>query len=446
MAPVPPPAFRDLLGECSRSELAAFVGGLWEARGRTVTREGDRILVDGATELRPVVAPGSDALAAPEGTVVVTAVDPPADAEGVVGPSELRRVLLYDVPRERAAGLFERHFDRPLDDDWPTPRPSRPGGDGTGAAGGREVAARVEDETGEPSFGTVSGLLGLRPAVVVAGPLLVVLAAGLLVPWGPAVGPLGGPGEEAAVAGPTVAPTSTLPPPVQFQPGDHTVRTPTTAPRSGAYPLGLDSEGVENAAALADAHATAVSGRSYELVVRYREYHDGAPLGAVRETVRVADRTTYVTDVATAGTLASEPAGVAGAEVYADGTRVYTRRLDTREPAYTARNVSAPASGEDPFADRVEGVLEARLADAESGVVGSYRRHGRTYHLLEFRGDRAVGSALVDEHGVVHELQWRYTPSDSPRVTAEVTMGHRFGPVTVAPPSWLDAARNATDG
>lgn len=152
MAPVPEAAFRALLAGRSRDAVAAFVADLWHARGMDVTREGDRLFVDGR-ELR-VVADPADA-SPPEDGVLVSATPPGPDADDdVVGPADLHRMLLYDAPRERAATLFEDHFDRPLDGDWPVPasdEPSgTPGGAGTPTGGEAEVPPVLPDALRRP--------------------------------------------------------------------------------------------------------------------------------------------------------------------------------------------------------------------------------------------------------------------------------------------------------
>ncbi len=110
MAPLSESAFRSLLADCERSAFADFVAGLWRARGREGERVGDRIVADGR-ELRPVVDPDGEEFLAKD-TIVVSAT--PTDTEESVGPEDLYHILLYDVPRERAAALFEAQFDRPL--------------------------------------------------------------------------------------------------------------------------------------------------------------------------------------------------------------------------------------------------------------------------------------------------------------------------------------------
>lgn len=468
MAPVTEATFRELLADCSRSAFAAFVADVWAARGRDVTRDGDRLVLPGDTELRPVVDLEGEPPTVDHGVLVVSADEPPPDApEAVVGPAELRRVLLYDVPRDRAAELFERHFDRELSGDWPSAEPSGDSASGatTGAAAhdaatGTDVGETADevqqtDDDPAPEDTTASTSPGARAAVAAArrkapvllGIAVVVLLAGLLVTAGlPGVAPQGAPATPTGEGRPAAEPTSTLPEEVHFAPADHTTSASTSPPRAGGYPPGVTAEGVESAWALGDAHATVVSGRSYELVVVYREYHEGTPLGSVRETVRVANRTAYVSDLSNVGSLVADPVAVSSAEHYADGHRQYVRRVEKSGPVYVATGVPVTDGGEDRFADRVETLLASRLSNGTSSVVGTYRRDGHTLRLVQFRTGDAVGSLLVDERGVVHQLRWRFTPENHPRITAEVTVRTRLGAVSVDPPGWLPEARNATGG
>ncbi len=155
MAPLSESAFRSLLADCERSAFADFVAGLWRARGREGERVGDRIVADGR-ELRPVVDPDEQP---PEGSVdsdrevvLVTATPPPEDASAtVIGPGDLYRTLLDDVPREWAGDLFEAHFGRPLDDESAAEETSD--GEPTDAESTETEPAGDEPANGETSDG-----------------------------------------------------------------------------------------------------------------------------------------------------------------------------------------------------------------------------------------------------------------------------------------------------
>jgi hypothetical protein len=119
MAPVPEATFRTLLADLSREAARGFVADLWRARGFDVTREDGHLLADGR-ELR-VVSGDAEQTPPEDGLVVSTTSSPAADDDAVVGPGDLHRMLLYDVPRDLAADVFETHFGRSLDGDWPAP-------------------------------------------------------------------------------------------------------------------------------------------------------------------------------------------------------------------------------------------------------------------------------------------------------------------------------------
>lgn len=158
MAPVPEDAFRSLLTDTARSTVAAFVAELWRARGFEVAEDGDRLLADGR-ELR-VVDDAGGATPPEDGWLVATTPPTPSHGgDGVVGPADLRELLLYDVPRERAAELFERHFDRPLDGDWSDGRggSSGPLGDETAAGEGDDGDDGVDDDTPDVPAGEETG-------------------------------------------------------------------------------------------------------------------------------------------------------------------------------------------------------------------------------------------------------------------------------------------------
>jgi hypothetical protein len=443
MPPVPEAAFRELLADCSRSEFADFVADLWVARGRPVSREGDRLLVDGDAELRPVVDPEWGDLAPDDDLVVVAAVEaPPAAPDAVVGPAELRRVLLYDVPRERAAELFERHFDEPLAGEWS-------GRSDPGATGGQRTATVTDALAGDAGRPLA---VESRFAVLATGVLLVALV-GLLATGAlhadpgptdtvvsPTVTDAGQPGDSGRAGSATPTASGTIP---ATATPFHRGSVSPTATVAESYPPGLGPDGVSSARRLADTHAGAVSGRSYELVLVYREYGEGRQLGVVREVVQVADRRTYVTELSRTGGVLSTPAAVSSTEAYANGSVRYERRVDGGDVEYVARDRAV--GDDDGFADRVGSMVASRLGAGWTLVVGNYHEAGTRFYVVGFRSDEAVGNAIVDEHGVVHSLTWQYTPEDYPRVTAEVTLRYDFENVTVEPPTWLGAARNATE-
>lgn len=480
MAPVPPPAFRELLAERSQSSFAAFVADLYAARGRAVARDGDRVVVEGERVLVPVVDAADRTADVEADARVVSTL--PTDDETVVGPDALRRMLLYDVPRDRAAALFERHFDRELDGEWPSPEPdpvSTGGSDGLDEAGPRAwpestggqgaPAGPAQDSTGNdgsdvdgPTDGATSPgeqdswrrrLPGGADSRRSAAAILVVFALVGVAVAAPAVAP-----GESVLGGFTAAQTTGTPSSAPTATGTEMETLPHSFPDKGTpatgaaeapepnttYPPGVSSQGVEDVDALAAAHVRRVTNRSYELEIRYREFHEGTPSGEMRELVWVHNRTVYVSDVSVSGVLLDEPRSVSVVETYADGAVRYERRVRSSDPVATARATRTLEDLESPFAGRVGELVWTRLGARETRVVGRSVDDGVTKYLVAFRGERYVGSARVDENGVVHELRWRFTPEDNPRVTAEVLVRYEFGNVTVSEPPWVADARNTT--
>lgn len=160
MAPVPADAFRALLADRSRDAFAAFVADLWAARGRDVRREDGR-LVAGREVLHPAltVAEAADRTDERDVTVVVASQPREETADDVLGPTDLHRLLLYDVPREEAAALFETHFDRQLDDDWTgASHPADVTGHVAGAGGNTDGTADEGSTSGTGAEGAGDGM------------------------------------------------------------------------------------------------------------------------------------------------------------------------------------------------------------------------------------------------------------------------------------------------
>jgi hypothetical protein len=409
---VDPAEFAALLDDLPPERFEAFVVDLWRARGWTVDpaegylRATDRFGADYVIHLQRVTAPR----AGPGVTELLVTSDwteAPPDVR-VVGPPELRRLLRYAVDPERARTLFVRTFDRP-------PEGTKPGGwfdRGTAAA--------------------VLGLDRRRAAAVL------VLAAGLsLAAMGVSlVGSEPGPAAPAPLAGPTD--TATPAP------------TPTAGTPVAALPPGVARDGSVDAARLARAHREAISGRSYRLVVSYREFGGRASAGTGRERIVVESANVYATDVFRAGTLAYEPGILADVEAYAEGGVRYQRAVDGESPALGTRAIGDPAVAA-RYAERVQTLLSRYLAVDRTRIVTRFSRDGRTHYWLAFgddggpRATNVTGSAIVDDRGVVHSLRWSYEiPGTDGRAAVASIQYAQFGDVRAAPPAWYVAARNRT--
>ena len=417
--------------------FAAFVSALWAARGAETA-----VTADGCIEarhggrverFRPVT--GRRVPDSVDGGVVLVLSRPASAVRGterhegrVVDADDLRAMLLYAVPRETGDDLCRRFFDRPLVTDDPPPAPS--------------PTARLP----EYSAPLVVGLLGV--VLVVAG----VVGTPALFATGASTAETGGGGPSGVEGTPTVERPNT---------DQGASPTPSRAERSVAgesrYPPGLGHDGVVDENALADAHAKAVTGRSYRLTITQREFVDGRPSAYRHETVTVASRSRYRTELEGAGELRHDGLVVSDVEAFADGRQRYARRdvADEFNQSYTVDvgPLRAVRNGEDRYADRVERYVEWYFSVSDSELRDVVDRNGTRYYWVELGRDpypaveNASGSALVDEHGVVHQVWRRYNVPGEPSLLVVVTVQYTdFGNVSVSPPAWYDAGSTASNG
>ncbi len=254
MAVPAPETFADLLSALDRDAFVSFVADVWRARGWSVTRDGDVLIVSDDDETRrllPVVhrwlrgvAPSLD-----RDDGVETVVDRDGRAAeavadrgvGYVGPSDLRSSILYEIDRDDADRLFGEYFDRPVDDGEPARPPTR--------------AAVESDETAGDSgvnrWNVDSAVLLERGSVLVLVLLLVVASATALGvdPFSPS-GTFGGGSSSVDynVSGGNAS-------------GNISVGAVS---RSRPYPPGVSKDHV-NGSALAEAHVAALGDSSYKL-------------------------------------------------------------------------------------------------------------------------------------------------------------------------------------
>jgi hypothetical protein len=438
-----PGTVRRRLRGLSRERFVAFVAALWTARGAETRVRGDYVEArhgDRVERIRVVTrrrVPG-DVDAADSADVLVlsrpaSAVEGTRGFDGrIVDADDLHAMVLYAVPRSAADDLCRRFFHRPLST---TSEPTR------------SVIGRVP----EKSAPIVVGLLGV--ALVVAGVL---------------GGPLSG--ESASVVGAPesvgsdpAAQAETDDPPLTLTPQGDTEADGTAD--SEGYPPGLGPGGVVDAGVLADAHAKAVTGRSYRLTISRREYVDGQWNAYRRETVSVASPTEYRTDLDGAGDLRRADLVVSEVEAFADGETRYERRVvaDEFNRTYTveASPVRGVRNGEGRYADRAERYVEWFLSVEESEVVDVVARGDTRYYWVRLGEDpyvgieNSTGGALVDEDGVVHQIRRQYDYPDDSNVSAVVVLRYAdFDTTTVQPPAWVDggsaanrtAATSATHG
>jgi len=407
-----------------RAALLAFVADVWAARGReTAVEDGVVIARDPATGARrrvgvafgPGEAGDADAVVAPNPDRIR------AGAGGdvrVIGPAEIRNLLRYALDRETAERLAGRHLDLSLSAPDPEPKPS----------------VRTPR---------------LLAALVAAATALALIAGGATV-WSP--------GDPVTTATPAT-----------FDGG-----TPTPYPSGvGAYPVGVDRDGVENLTAFVERHRSLVAGQSYALSVSFdgARNADGTRVLDGRVAVRVRNGSVYryrYTGVRFGDGMESGT-GIDRAG-YADGTALYVRDGDE----YRRRPL--PNDGEaSPFADRVAELLWLYLSTEETSVRGVRHDSEIRYRIaakgsparlgddgrsapasdgplggddLEPPFDRVrnyTAVAYVTPDGLVTDLRVSYERPDGTAVSFALSYAS-VGAATVEPPPWYPEARAATGG
>lgn len=370
------------------------------------------------------------------------------------------------APRSVAGGVPSPSSpaDSPPSTDRSAPPSTATDRDGVARSGGEGSATQsvAEDPTDDDA-----DRLPVRGLLLFGGALVLVAAVALAVGPGLGVQPAadGGAAGDAATNDTTVTPTPTV------DPAGVSNRDPpldasdvegiggATDGAEGPYPPGVDADGIENASVLAAAHEATLSERSYRLSVVDREFVDGRPTAAAWERTAVEGPTRYRSTVEVAGAFQQQPQGVADVTAYADGTERFVRLTNRTDDSGTIRFVTrdtddGTAGGDgwrrteitgddDPFATRTAAYLDRRLDVENSALLGSYERDGTQYVWIEFRrrppnGALTIGSVLVDERGLVHELHYEYTyvPVGESPVRTTTTLRITTGNVTVSPPSW----------
>lgn len=330
--------FTAALVRLSPTEFSDFVADLWEARGRSVQRDGRRLSVSdptGSAEqvLYPLVADEEGPV--PAGVDVLVSADQRGgrSAERVVGPTELYQLTRFGIDRPASDRLLAEHVDESLT--WTTGRLAFDAGQTGTADGDSEVADEEPGVAGEESGVADDGSAEMgadgtagegevstaeadeRTSTADAGGDSLADRRTLLVTFG---GFLGGFGIAAAgvpgsvdTAGETSGP-----------PGGTATRTPARilAP-------GLDADGVADPNALASAHGGRLESTSFTIASRKTVHGPGGELfSSLGVTVRVAESRAFRAWVATAGPggwalFEETPARV---ELWSDGD-TYLRRV-----------------------------------------------------------------------------------------------------------------------
>lgn len=235
--------------------------------------------------------------------------------------------------------------------------------------------------------------------------------------------------------------------------------TPAEAtPSNETLVSGLTERGVADSAALADAHAAALNGTAYVASIHETQRYENGTLQAGMDiTARfAADERQYH--------VAYEPAGEAYAtlperiEQFADGTRVaeawlYNGETNAQVVSDDNDDPVDPLDRRPDFRERDRLALLFDLVEFE--VTERGERDGAVRYTLESTdatnveeiGSKDVESvenvsmtAVVDEHGIVHEYQLRYdavADGESVSVTRAVEYDD-IGAATVETPEWTD--------
>ena len=447
---IPLAAFRDLLDGLDTAERAVFVAAVYEARGWTAERDGEHVLVTppNASERRRVPA--------------------------TLDADRLHEQVTYALDEDARTRLCRRFFDRPPtelaasggDSGDGDPEPDRAPMAGGSAAETDPSRSRSRDETGVAARGSDPGIDrssadgpptgNARPdaddersavprwvvvglAVAVVGGVVAVAGVGVTDPGGgnatatttPAAGAVPSADDRNDSSSPTVG------------------RQPET---SGPTPPGVDDDGIENASVLSDAHAAALTDRSYRLRIVHREYVDGELRGVAVERVAVAEPDHYRSRVRTLGTLEHATIHVADVSAYANGTARHVRPVDGRDTPESAefRLLMVSDTGTpNRYVDRTRRYVQWFLDVGSSRVVGTGERGGTDVVTVVVAGEpwrgatEMTGRAVVDEEGLVRVIHREYTPTSDPSVRVESTIRITPGPVTVTRPAWAEPT-NAT--
>ncbi|SFG79230.1 hypothetical protein SAMN04488063_2958 [Halopelagius inordinatus] len=426
--------FERWLRRLDSERLRGFVSDLYAAAGRDVRRRADGTLVlaesgqtvvtvDARLRLRtPRIPADADIVvaASPSRRLVGRAAE---SGVTLLGPTDLREMALYGVDRDDCERLFRRYFD-----ESPVVERSNGGADGRtpDAAGADADAARGSDGRWDPvREEPLSSLLVVALAALV-------VAAALLGPVGPGADDADEPAVEAGTAEAADA-------------------------DDGLFPPGVGPTGVVSAETLATAHADAVTGRSYQLIVR--QSGSGAWAGRTwdraYQRADVAGPTNYHYSVTGYRSTDDGDDELVQYSMYADGRDNYVFIEDGDNRSFVRYSVRTDEAGHGPFENRAARAIE-RYLDATRTNVTRENWSVQPYRIVATGTPESVDDAerIVDYRAEAHVgadgFVSRLTVAYGVRIDDEVeNVSFRMEYVqmdvqTVRPPSWYDEARNAT--
>jgi hypothetical protein len=430
----------------SRDAVVGLVAALYTARGARTRCDGSTVAVDGDRYLVVPAGPVGrlrDWLFGPDSDAVdaVVALDSGrADALAArydapaVTPADLDALARYGLDRQTADAVVRETLGVGLDAlrpaAQPTPRESLASDRSTDVDDGRPPARSTPGDDDRHPVADVSVPQSLAVVAVVAVVLVAMLALtpGLL---GADSGPFGDGTDPSASDAPDGAATATDAP------------SPSSASASGdALRLapGLTTDGVSDADALAEAHATTLSNRSYTWELTYVASVDGTERGRLVESVAVEAPTRYVSTVRVDGTVGSR-GPIADRSSYADGDRRYHRT----SVGYDAEPL--PANETLGLHERrARQYVRVLLDGMETSIVRSRLGEPRLY-VVDVQGTPARGvrnytaTAHVGPDGVVYYYSGSYCitsfGSDAAETCYSLTMRYRrLGATAVEAPAW----------
>ncbi|RDI70355.1 hypothetical protein [Halopelagius longus] len=440
--------FERWLRRLDSASLREFVRDLYAAAGREVRVRGDGTLAVGSDGRVVVTVSARRRLRTPrvpDDADVVVAASPSRRLVGrvtesgatLVGPSDLRTLALYGADRDDCERLFRRYFDE-------SPSVERPDA----------VAARETD--GDRRHASVRGVERIA-ADPVSG-LAVLALAGLVV--AALLGTFGVAPETGDSAGPTAEPVvAASSDRSSDSDADADVNADADAGTSSdrPFPPGVGPTGVADAETLAAAHADAVAGRSYQLIVR-RSGTDARTGGWPRAYRRaeVASPTRYrsfVTGYRATGDGGTE---LVHCSMYADGEYTYVYREHGEERSYARYAVETDEEGHGPFENRAAAAVRRYLNAPRTTVTrknwsvqpyrvvatGTPASLPNLANVTDYRAEARVGA-----DGFVSRLLVSYEVRAGEE-TRSVSFRMEYAdadPRTVRAPPWYGEARNATD-
>ncbi len=438
------PTLAALLRGRSRSARARFVAALYAARGATTRVDGCVVHIDGERHLVAsrwsVLAARLDRRPSNRRRRVdrVVAVDPARAARlaayydaRAVSTADLDRLARYGLDRTAADAVYREQFGRPVGAVDPPTSDERVDTDGADSSD-----ARVVGRASSVGFVAVSALALL---CVVAFSGTGAPTGALPIAWDAS--------ETVSISTPIEAGTGAP----DERPGTETATESTTvhswlganASLPAKFAPGVANEGITDVDALAAAHASVLGNRSYRLELEYVESVGGTVTARGTETVRVASRRSFVSDVDWRGT----PVGftpVASQPSYGDGTVRHRPATNGAGLATYALTDLSPAGEQGWRASRYirwylsanESRLERTLVHTEQSTA-VVEATGTTYPNAD---DYAV-RAHITEEGFVRSLSVSYvlTAADESPVAVRFSFRYRVDEaVSVSPPAWHD--------